>query len=247
MKTFKVFLLVLVMLILSTSLVYAVDMGGILPAETRSGSISAPSQTDSFTFNGEAGQTVLISMSRQSGILNPQIYLYDPDGIVENGNNCGDDRYGCFATTIGDYQLLQSGLYTIVVRDYAGNDTGNYSLSYTKTPGTQYTPSVRINLNQNSFNTGDELIVSAHVTNGPDPAHTEVKLWITLPDGNNMSIFNTHFAFIVGPDSDLTREIFRYTFNGSEPSGDYNAGGRLIDPMTGRELSVNVESFSFAP
>jgi hypothetical protein len=130
-KKLTVFLNFLVLSFFSTSLVYAVDMGKISPAETRNGSITNPSQTDAYTFNGTIGQTVVINMSREGGNLTPMIDLYAPDGILETSANCGDDSYGCRCCniTIDNYKLLQSGLYTIVARDYGGNTPGDYSLS----------------------------------------------------------------------------------------------------------------------
>ena len=147
MKRLRLYLICLVMGICSTSLAYAVDMGEILSAETRDGNITNPAQLDSFTFNGEAGQTAVISMSRESGGLDPQILLYAPDGTLEVSANCGSN---CVHTAINEHELLQSGLYTIVVKDYGGDETGNYSLSFTKIPGLQISPSVRIILNQTS-------------------------------------------------------------------------------------------------
>lgn len=223
----------------------AVDYGEILSAETRIGSITNPAQTDSFTFNGEAGQTVVISMSSTGHYeLDPYIFLYDPDGTIETSATCG--TY-CVHAEISNYQLLQSGIYTIVVRDNGGDDPGDYSLSLTKVPGLPSSPSVRIILNQTSFTTGEELIVQTHVVNGPNPVNVEVKVWINLPSENQMSILDPHFTFTVKPNADFTTEIFTHTFSGDEPFGDYNVGGRFLNPISGRELSVNVESFSFSP
>jgi hypothetical protein len=306
MKRLKLYLICLVMGICSTSLAYAVDMGEILSAETRTGSITNPAQTDSFTFNGEAGHTVVINMSRESGSLYPEISLYAPDGTLEIstwGNTHAEisdyqllqsgtytivagDHYGGYTgnyslsfllipgptvspqdsnggdilsgeTKIGiinpkadtdaytyngeaghtvvinmsresgslypeislyapdgtleistwgnthaeisDYQLLQSGTYTIVAGDHYGGYAGNYSLSFTKIPGLQISPSVRIILNQDVFYTDDTLIISAHVVNGPDPVNVEVKTWINLPSGDQVSILDPYFTFTVEP------------------------------------------------
>ena len=242
MNRLRIFLIVLVMSIYSASSAHGVDYGEILSAETKTASITNPAQTDSFTFNGEAGQGVVISMSRESGNLRPEISLYAPDGTLEISS-----AYGSSHAEISDYQLLQSGTYTIVACDYWGDYTGDYSLSFIKIPGTQHSPSVRIILNQDVFYTGDTLIVSAHVVNGPDPVNVEVKIWVHLPNGDDMSILDPHFTFTVEPNADFTTEIFTHTFSGGELSGDYNVGGRFLNPISGRELSVNVESFSFSP
>jgi hypothetical protein len=168
----------------------------------------------------------------------------DTDAFTFNGEAGGTH---CVHTEISNYQLLQSGIYTIVIRDNGGDNTGDYSLSLTKVPGLPSSPSVRLIMNQNEFQTSDTLIVSAHVLNGPNPVNVEVKVWINLPSENQMSILDPHFTFTVEPNADFTAEIFTYTFNGSEPSGNYNAGGRFLNPISGRELSANVESFTFSP
>jgi hypothetical protein len=198
-------------------------------------------------------------MSRESGSLYPEISLYAPDGTLEIstwGNTHAEisdyqllqsGTWGNTHAEISDYQLLQSGTYTIVAGDHYGGYAGNYSLSFTKIPGLQISPSVRIILNQDVFYTDDTLIISAHVVNGPDPVNVEVKTWINLPSGDQVSILDPYFTFTVEPYADFTGEIFSYTFSGGELSGDYNAGGRLLNPISGRELSVNVESFSFSP
>ena len=135
----------------------------------------------------------------------------------------------------------------MLVKDHPGTNTGDYSLSFSKIPAPQNSPSIRTILNQDVFTTSETLVVSAHVVNGPDPVRVEVKMWVKLPDDSNISIFDPNYTFTVTPDADFTTEIFTHTFNGSEPSGEYNVGSRLINPITGREISVNVESFTFSP
>ena len=117
-----------------------------------------------------------MSSTSNAGV-DPYIFLYDPYGAIETSAICG--TY-CVHTEISNYQLLQSGTYTIVVRDNGGDDTGDYSLSFTKIPGPQPSPAIRLNLNEVVFNIGDTLIVSAHVVNGADPVNVEVKTWIIL-------------------------------------------------------------------
>jgi microcystin-dependent protein len=221
------------------------DGGDILSGETKLGMIDLNADTDAYTFDGEPGQAVVISMSEEGiGSLNPYIFLYDPDGNLETSASAGP--LGSHAL-IDEHQLLKSGLYTIVGKEYGGNGTADYSLSFIKIPSPQPSPSMRIILNKNEFHPGDTLIVSVHVVNGPNPVTVEVKIWCGLPNGNQMNIFNPHFTFRVGPNADITKEIFRRPFGGSEPSGDYTVGGRLLNPMSGRELSVNAKRFSFAP
>jgi len=219
-----------------------VNMGKVLSAETRTGSITNPGQTDTFTFNGAKNQIAIINMSRESGGVDPYIELYDPDGVVEAFNNCG---LACIYVEL-NWQLLQSGLYTIVVKDNGGEETGDYALSFTKIPAPQPSPALLVDLNRNVFRTNDTLIVSAHAVNGPDAVTVEVKTWVMLPDGSDIPILDSLQMYTVPPNAHFTAEVFRYLFNGSEPTGNYQAGGRFITPLTGRELSAMVETFSFS-
>jgi hypothetical protein len=53
MKRLTILLIALALSVYTAPLVQAINMGEILSAETRTGSITNPAQTDSFTFNGE--------------------------------------------------------------------------------------------------------------------------------------------------------------------------------------------------
>ncbi len=217
------------------------DGGDVISGESRYGSISMEADTDAYTFEGEAGQTTVLSMSRESGGLNPYIVLYDPEGAIETSASGYDHA------EINDHQLLQSGLYTIVLGDDGGDDNGNYSMTYTKIPGTQYSPSIRVLINQTGFGPGETLTVSVHITNGSSPAEVEIKTWAALPGGYQISILDPHFSATIPPYADITRQISSYTFTGYEPGGIYDVGARLLNKKSGREISVNIENFSFAP
>src|SRR5262249_41476359 len=95
-----------------------VVVGGLAVPEARAGrplvsgqlvggTISPPLFREAWTFTGTLHDRVLISAITTGGPLNTTLYLYAPGGgdpvaIV-------DDRL--------DYQLLQSGTYTVVVQD----------------------------------------------------------------------------------------------------------------------------------
>ena len=241
MKKLLIFLFVLIVFIYSAPFVHAVFYGEILSAETRCGNI-APSQIDSYTFTGNIGDTVIIQMTRlTNNFFDATIDLYDKDYNLEITVSASNSN-----VFLQNYQLLQTGLYTIVVRDGGGNDSDNYNLSFTK-QGTLQSPVCRLTLNNNSFQIGDTLIITAETKNGPDPVDVELKAWIELPNGDQGSIFYPHFEFTVPANADITSQVFSYTFIGIEPAGDYNAGCRFLNPISGREISANVKSFSFSP
>ncbi|MCK4736724.1 MAG: hypothetical protein KAT65_29990, partial [Methanophagales archaeon] len=105
---FAVAILFLLCLVIS---VQAADMGEIHSGETKTGNIAYNGQTDSFTFYGNASQGVVISMSRESGGLNPCIYLYAPNGTLEVSASALYGPYPHYEhALLKDHLLEQSGL-----------------------------------------------------------------------------------------------------------------------------------------
>jgi hypothetical protein len=90
--------------------------------QTVSGSIDSDAETDTYTFSANAGDSVLIRMSKSSGSLDPQVRLYGPDGNeVASGWSYGTSvEVSCI--------LPSDGQYTILACDYGGTDTGDYTL-----------------------------------------------------------------------------------------------------------------------
>lgn len=114
----------------------AVDMGEIYSGETIVGDIAIKGQTDSFAFYGTAGQGVVIEEGAINGSLGSAIYLYRPNGTIETSLIGG--RFATRAR-IENYQLKETGLYTIVITASGAEYTsltGEYGLSFTKIPST---------------------------------------------------------------------------------------------------------------
>jgi hypothetical protein len=98
--------------------------------ECLEGEISPSSSTGFYTFYGEAGQAVVITATRSSGVvLDPEIILYAPDGTpeVSISNNT--------QARIEDHTLSMTGWYTIVVKDDNGADSGSFNLCLIIIPG----------------------------------------------------------------------------------------------------------------
>jgi len=112
----------------AVSLPQDLDGGRIDPGQCHSGSIVA-SDMDAFQFYGVANDTVIITAVKTSGNLNTEIYLYDPNGALEDDTDpLGGDELS--------RQLNYSGLYTIVVQDYLLQYEGTYNICLTKIPST---------------------------------------------------------------------------------------------------------------
>ncbi|NER81837.1 MAG: tetratricopeptide repeat protein, partial [Leptolyngbya sp. SIO1D8] len=93
--------------------------------ETGDATLDDKSFYDTYTFEAEAGQTVIITL--ESAEFDTYLFLFDPDGnkIAEN-----DDHRG---TNSQIYTTLSTpGTYTVLVNSYAARATGNYTLLLTE-------------------------------------------------------------------------------------------------------------------
>ena len=108
------------LILFSAHLVSAADRGAINSGETRTeGNINPGSAMDTWTFSGTVNDRVIINAVTTSGSLDTGIDLYPPSGPMEatsNGYGGGDQL---------DHPLAQTGVYTIVIRDYSLSHTGN--------------------------------------------------------------------------------------------------------------------------
>ena len=99
------------------------DGGAIASDEIKNGQFQQPVDFDAYTFTGAAGQRVAITaIATGGGLQNTTLSLYPPGGgIAETTTSSGD---------LIDYQLLNSGTYTVVVEDYGNDNAGTYTLSF---------------------------------------------------------------------------------------------------------------------
>jgi hypothetical protein len=123
-------MIALVMFVYTMSIAQAAVMGEILPAETVTGSV-AKSQTDTYTFSGNEGDTVIIRLvGTNNGYFDASIDLYAPDNVLETTVSSNTPQ-----VTLENYQLLQTGTYTIVVKEVDGDHSSDYALSLLTIPG----------------------------------------------------------------------------------------------------------------
>ncbi|MEM9821240.1 MAG: GEVED domain-containing protein [Bacteroidota bacterium] len=88
------------------------------------GNITSLGQVDTYTFNGTAGDVVLIRMRGKSGGVDGCIELFDP-----NGNSIAADCDDGGLVKIDGLALPTTGLYTIKAQDSGDNDKGNYGIA----------------------------------------------------------------------------------------------------------------------
>ncbi|OGF97707.1 MAG: hypothetical protein A2Z06_04175 [Candidatus Glassbacteria bacterium RBG_16_58_8] len=200
---------------------------------------------DLLTFEGCTGDVVTIIVTDLSGLggeTTIELELWDPAG------NLRDSKDGDSQARI-DYTLPSDGTYAILIWEWHGDYVLPYAVALQRTQGggcgLVEGPSLNIILNQHEFTTGETLVISGQFTNGPNPATVEVKAWAELPNGNLLRVPGVPDEMALGPGEDFTQELFRRDFTGSEPTGDYSIGGRLENPITGQDLSLDIENFTF--
>ncbi len=101
------------------------------PGQVTTGTISAASQTNSYTFAGSAGNVVIFTAAG-SGI-SPAIYLYNSKGVLltsaravfANGN-CD----GGATVELSTFKLPANDTYTVDINDCSLTNAGNYSLYF---------------------------------------------------------------------------------------------------------------------
>jgi len=130
----RIAFLTLLAILVFVPVIFAADRGPINSGETRIGlDISAPSYMDTWTFQGNVSDRIIITAVTTSGSLNTEIYLYPPDsGPAEASTHPMGDKL--------DWQLKKSGLYTVVIQDYGLNDSGIYNITFLKIPGAVSSP-----------------------------------------------------------------------------------------------------------
>jgi hypothetical protein len=84
-----------------------------------------------YTFAGERGDVVTITMRRLGGRLDPRLELQDPDYVVVAENeDYGDSR----DSQIRSYMLEREGTYTIVAGAYNDEGAGQFELALRREP-----------------------------------------------------------------------------------------------------------------
>jgi FG-GAP-like repeat/Viral BACON domain len=88
--------------------------------QTLSGTISSPSQIDTYTFSANANEIVSIAIASTSGTLCARADLYSPTGVFIDFTPCNSHSL---------FTLSATGTYTIQVYDTGLNDTGTYNVN----------------------------------------------------------------------------------------------------------------------
>ena len=202
------------------------DGGEIKSAETKTGTIDLNADTDAFTFHGQKGQTILLRMSQESGGVDPSIDLYAPDGTLEHSKGSSSST----RATITDWILQESGKYTVVCRDYDGEETGGYSLSFQLILPLDLV--VNIGWSPSHVSPGDNVSVIISVINmGPGSADNfTVRYYVNgiYRDSDTIDllrageVYNTVFSLSVSHSSLRVKAVVDYNDTVTETNEDNN-------------------------
>jgi len=135
---------------------------------------------------------------------------------------------------------------------YKSTDGGT---SWNVGPAVPFLPSVALNLNAASFNTGSSLTLTRSMFSGIPVANADIYVALLLPDGT-LLIFQPNGSASTAitprpadiPVPSATDIVFNYTFTGAEPIGTYTWFAALGQPKTLNVIgSIAQVSFTFGP
>jgi uncharacterized repeat protein (TIGR01451 family) len=175
------------------------DGGPIASGDTLSGTINVASDMDAFQFYGAVGQRVIINAVTTSGSLDTKIIVYPPGGGPAEASSYWSCAGFCHWTDQLDWQLQQTGFYTIVVEDGGLTNSGTYNISFLAMPeainsaadpdggaiasGQTLVGTINVPSDMDAFqfygNGGDRAIVSVVTTSGS----LDTKIIVYPPDG----------------------------------------------------------------
>lgn len=159
------------------------------------GTISSPGQVNPYTFDASAGDVFIFTVVTTSGHLNPEIWLYNPDGSL-NSSNYANAPYDCAGTVVSlnSGPFKQSGQYTLDVGDCNSTNIGTYNLYTQRVKNPVSAPNLPLGLvtigtiglsaQDNTYtlnaSAGDVLVFDQVTTTGNlNPA-----IWVYNPDGS---------------------------------------------------------------
>jgi hypothetical protein len=100
--------------------------GSIVAGENVTGSVNTEGDWDGYTYSGEAGENLVVTVRPVDGDIAPFVFLYGADGVFVDLS----DQNEMIVNRL-HVQLPNAGEYTLIVRTFMGVGTGEYSLNLT--------------------------------------------------------------------------------------------------------------------
>ncbi|HEX4794648.1 MAG TPA: PPC domain-containing protein, partial [Humisphaera sp.] len=193
----------------------------ITSGQTISASISAHGESDAYSFNASAGDSISAAMTVLNNAFDPEMDLYGPDGALLQ-SHYNSAYYG--GTTIDLTNAPLTGTYSLVARDRGGDNTGSYGITMA-----HFGPGVSQSADGDAGPIVSGLTRSAVINAGDLDVFT-----FSASAGDSISAAMTVLNNAFDPEMDL------YGPDGALLQGHYNSayyGGTTIDltnaPLTG--------------
>lgn len=136
------------------------------------GSIDPPGSVDTYSFEGEKGDAIVLRISKTGGDLWPRITLYTPDG-----SELGREYSGSTSEITATLKL--SGPHTILVDDgFQGTYTGDYSLFCQLTSGSRDGASSSTVPLTTSVQASQPSVTTARITTSAPPGVDQQGGWM---------------------------------------------------------------------
>ena len=226
------------------------DPPGIPYNSTVSDGINPTTDMDFLVFGGETGTDIRINVSSTtSNWWDPRLEIWDPDGTVIEDTHCNGSPTCSFSV---DLSLTLSGTYLMAISDSGLNDTGNYQTDlqclFGPCPDVIQPVVCDIQMNQASYTVGDTVTAQvARIANpGPDPVAIEIKTWFEGTEISPASDINigSDGTYILAPEYDQDfGPMPLVTVTPDIPLGTYEYNCRMIDPVTGRPVTLDRNPF----
>ena len=136
------------MLVANAATTNAISAGQIVP-----GSITAPGQTNFYSFTAASNDVIYLTVLKTNGPGNsPYLYLYDPAGVVVTEGNANTIVAGT-----DNLRLAMTGTYTVGVIDNGHNESFDYVVTVNLAKG---------GVNQRDADDGPEAITPGQFSHG---------------------------------------------------------------------------------
>ncbi len=222
---------------------------GISYDNTLDDTIQHASDVDFFEFDGVAGTDIRVIVDVTSSNFEPRLEIRDPDGTIILDKACN----GSACTVREDLTLLLSGTYLMVVSDGSISRVGNYQVNLQCVFGScpsfvSSVPVCDIQMSQPSYIDGDTVTASVFRIANPstDPVAVEWAVWLGIPSNHPVSIINLGATgtLVLPAGFDLDLGPINFFPAGVVPLGQYELSCRILDPVTKRQLALDVNPFT---